>query len=273
MGTDSLRVQLEVPLTGLSCRTLIQYLQTVIDCLTQLDRVLSHSDSVSVVWNVKYISMSSPVVIELQPVSKGKRKGRKPDPDEASPVSRAFVRGLRQIEESSKRPDAFDDDVLDYAARLARFRHREHVVGKFSIDQEEVAPTEHGIANVEAILGRSGRYYYMETQLEGVLERVSVHGALTFSIFDLLNGRPTTCDFVDEQLPDVIEFLRHRKRVRVTGRVKFNAKHAPISVEVERFEALPDAKELPQIADLHAAKIDITDGRDSVDYVGEMRDE
>ncbi len=272
MENKGLKIHVDIPPSGLSCRSLAKYLQTIVDFLTHIDRALSETDTASVNWNVRHITMASPLIMELVPVAK--RRPKKSAHKRPLPVVGTFIKGLRQIEESAKRPAYFDDDALDLAAQVVGFR-RNQIVSRFSSEEEpqEISPTEHSIANVEAILGRHGRYYYAEMQLEGRLEEVSLHGTLTFSIYDPITERGTECDFTDDQLPEVIDLLRQRKRVRVTGRVKFNARHVPISVQVARFEALRDAKELPQIADLHAERIDITGGQDSADYVRELRDE
>ncbi len=99
-----------------------------------------------------------------------------------------------------------------------------------------------------------------ETEVDGRLKMLLV-------IVDPLTGKHIKVLSAPYELTGQID-----RRVRAHGRARFNKDGEAISVKVDSFVRLPEQHECPQIEDLHRAKINITNGQDSADYVREMRD-
>ena len=115
--------------------------------------------------------------------------------------------------------------------------------------------------------------FFTTSQLEGRLEILSVHGETPeFCIYDPITDQPVRCTFTPDSVVKAADLIKRRARVRVLGRAKYNRKHKPTALEVESFEVLRDQCDLPQIADLHKARINITGDAGSVDFVRGLRD-
>lgn len=252
---------------GISPDTLIDALRDAVIVLQDVAREVSGGESRPVQWQIKRIKYESPLEMEIAEAPQTQ------DVTEMADVMGPFVRGLRAIEAGANRPAHFSDNALYMVKRLVGLLNNGLTKMEFCTQGEAgVTPTQHVAAHVDEILGTASRFYYEETELEGRVELLSIHGAPDFWIYDPLTDEPIKCAFKPEHIDQVAELIKRRARVRVLGKTKFNREHRPISVEVQAFERLPDQAELPQIADLHRAGINITGGLSAVEYLRRMRD-
>lgn len=115
--------------------------------------------------------------------------------------------------------------------------------------------------------------YEVETELEGKIESIQTHEAKTFCIYDPITDAPIECGFVDSDLSRVADLIKTQARVRVAGLAMYGSDDLPKSIKVREggIAEFPPDSALPRISDLHAAKIDITGGRDSVEHVRGIR--
>jgi hypothetical protein len=88
--------------------------------------------------------------------------------------------------------------------------------------------------------------------VEGKVERVSVQkGARWFDLRAQRTQRSVRCTLPEELEQPVLDAIKDRRRVIVTGLVAYNARHEPISVEVQRpLRLLGREDELPSSRDL-----------------------
>jgi hypothetical protein len=179
----------------------------------------------------------------------------------------AYIRGMRTLESTATSPPDFDEVDLTNARRLVGLLDKDVESIVISTPGEEpVVPTQHVAANVDAILLK--RYRYSYGALEGRLETFNVHGTRTFTIYDVLTDDKTVCEFPEDMYPKA--YAAVRKRVVVTGRMKFNRDGVPVTMTVEELRERPDASGLPQFR--AGEEIDLTGGMDSAEYVRGMRD-
>ena len=86
--------------------------------------------------------------------------------------------------------------------------------------------------------------------IEGRLEMIQegYSGGLQFQIRDTMLRQKVRCYFPDDILHEVFETFR--KRVEVSGVIHYRKNGTPVSINVERIEALPDDSELPTARDV-----------------------
>jgi hypothetical protein len=240
----------------------ISIVQETLNTLQSLEEELLKKPKGKKTWKIESVRMSSPLTMVISPEYE-KGMSRK---DVVGP----FVRGLRTLEVGRKRPRYFGDTTLTGTKRMLSIMNDGISAVTFSATGvKPVKPTQKARDHAELLVPTT-EPYWVYTQLEGTLENIITHGRTEFHIFDPITDRKVRCTFDREKAHEVLSL--GLKRVRVSGDVKFDENHRPIEVQVDSYERLRDQSELPQIADLHKAKINITGGKDSVEYVRGLRD-
>jgi hypothetical protein len=85
--------------------------------------------------------------------------------------------------------------------------------------------------------------------IEGRLETIQEsYGTLQFFIRDAMLRQRVRCYFPEELLPEV--FDKFRKRVEVSGIIRYRKNGTPMSIEAEHIVGLPDDSELPTAEDV-----------------------
>jgi len=259
---------LTIRLTGredLTTESLIEAVQDAVLLLHSVEGNMAEEGRPASRWRVDAISLNSPLQMTISEIPP---KGLEP----LDPVG-PLIRGLRCVNEGAQTPQYFTEHTLRLAKRLVGLLNNGLSGMEFLTPGEEaVRPTQHVAANVDRILGRAPEFYYEDTELEGYLEALSIHGRPEFWIYDLITNRGTRCEFKAQHINAVADLVKRRARVRVRGQVRFNRDHSPVSVDVSDFTPLRKQDELPQIRDLHRARIDITGGMSAVEYVRGLRD-
>lgn len=262
------RKTLTIRLTGredLTTESLIEAVQDAVLMLRSIEGNMADEARPASRWRIESVSLNSPLEMTISEIAP---RGFEP----LDPVS-PFVRGLRDINRGTQTPQYFTEDTLRLSKRLVGLLDNGLAGIEFLAPGEEAAkPTQHVAANVDQILGRAPEFYFEDTELEGYLEALSVHGQPEFWVYDLVTNRGTRCEFGPEDVEAVADLVKRRARVRVQGKVRFNREHRPVSVDVANFAPLRSQDELPQIRDLHRACIDITGGANAVEYVRGLRD-
>lgn len=218
-------------------------------------------DDGGVKFRITAASMSSPLRLTLEALP------TRPEV-ELPAIVPAFLAGLRAIESGVVQPAHFTDEALRRAKGLVR-PLTDGVAGiTFSSPAKRSRPvrvTQQLAVNVDTLWNRAPKPREAWTQIEGRLEKISVHGESEFFIYDRLTDDAIRCFFGARDAAELGGLLR--RRIRVTGTARFNAEHRPVSMKVEEYEVVPQRDELPSVADLHRAKLNITGGRDPVDYL------
>lgn len=159
----------------------------------------------------------------------------------APAVARAVEGGLRLLGRRAQRPKHFSGKALQRIRELAKVPDGHDVtratvrVGSSAVD---VVPKT--AENVETLL--SPRYREIGT-VEGRLQTLSDRGGVHFVIYDALTDDPVRC-IVDPGQVDMA-LRAWRKRVAVTGLLRYRKDGEPISIDVEDIEEFPPESELP----------------------------
>jgi hypothetical protein len=263
--SKSISIRLEGRDGLLTADSFIYAVGDILRILEDVDKGLSSDGKARARWELVGASMNTPATLTFAERVSDSANGRD--------IIGAVLDGIKQLEASPIRPRYFSDAALAWAKRLVSQLDNGLSSIEVSSGSVLVRPTQHAAANIDCIVGSRQRWYYVKTQLDGRIEELSIHGhAPAFCIYDAITDQPIRCFFKTDDISQVADLIKRRARLRVMGEAKYNQKHRPVSIDVESFEVLPEQADLPQLSDLHDAHIDITSGRDSVDFVRELRD-
>ncbi len=84
--------------------------------------------------------------------------------------------------------------------------------------------------------------------IEGRLEAIQDRGGLHLSVRDALLRQTVRCLVSEDLLNQAFE--NFRKRVEVSGLIRYRKNGIPVSIKVDSFEALPDDSTLPTLRDV-----------------------
>lgn len=208
--------------------------------LQEIDRSVSGKTSLD--WIIIGLRGTS-ATLETAP-----RPIKEDETDRSEEVIKAFLDGIQKIDKTPVRPQHFTDAALDKAKALSS------VIMGGSIDQIRVMGSANGsrspqititqrvAANVDELVGPR---YSAIGSLEGTLEVISIHGAFSFNIYDLLSGTKTRCICRHETLEELTSMLG--RRILVHGQIRYSAKGQPVSIRVEKVRVLRDRTDLPQV--------------------------
>lgn len=271
MPKKTITIRLAEPGGRLDVATLISALQDTVAVLKGIEQSITEKNSSSYRWYISSIKMNSPLEATLERERiKPKKKGDPRDPEVISP----FLKGIRQIGKTAKAPRYFGEPELTRVKRIVDLQKNGLTSVEFFIKSDDVVkPGSNTSDHIETILGNEPvRPYKQYAELEGRLEDLSLHPEVPqFAIYDPLTDQPIGCNFNESDLELVTDLLKQTARVRVSGVAQFNRQHIPVSINIEKIEKLQEQCELPQIDDLHAAGIKLTDGTDPVDMVRGIR--
>jgi len=232
--------------------------ENVVAILDGVDREIAKEVRPPTQWRITAMAMHSPPEITFTGTGS---------------VIDVVLDGLSQIETTAKRPKFFNDMVMAKAKHLVGLLNNGIAGIELVSGKKTARPTQHVAANVDIVVGENPKFYASESVIDGRLEQLSVHGQHPeFCVYDPMTDEPVRCVFKEDSIREVVELITRRARVRVWGMTKYNAKHKAVSVDVEKFEVIPEQTDLPQMADLHRAKINITGGVDSTTFIREQRD-
>lgn len=211
-------------------------------------------------WKIKNVKMESP--LQLTIVN-----------ERHSDATVRYIDGIKSLEKSAKIiPRDFTKNTLGIVKRTMSFVNNGIDYVSFRIpEMEAVKLTAKAFANLVLLTEPKVHPYTIETQLEGRLEQINIHGGKhEFCIFDPLTDDKITCVFDEVQPVEIGKLIT--RRVRVTGEANFNKDHKPTSIKVSKYDALKEQDELPELSDLHKHRINITGGKDSFTFIRDLRD-
>lgn len=239
----------------------IKAIQGAVRLLEELEASRNDSEEGSPTkWMIVAASMQSPLSLTI--------KGLRTIGGDRQSVAAPLIRSLRQLEEDNKRPRGFNDRMLLSTSKIGKLLENGVASLSFEVPGEDpYLPTPKLSTNAEHHRKSRPSHYFTETTLEGTLETINVHGSTEFYIYDRMSGDPIRCFFDKNEVSDIIALIE--LRVRVHGNVKFTRDHDPVSMQVSSFEAV--TQNAPSIRDLHKRGIDITGGKDSVEYIRKLR--
>jgi len=161
---------------------------------------------------------------------------------EATAVVHAIYTGFKELtQKAPQRPDHFNDIALERARELGNLQDGKAVsTVQVRRSRSRVTVNQKLVHNVDRLLG--GSLSELGT-IEGRLRMISDSGGLHIGVWDALFERAVRCNIPHDLIDTVMAAFR--KRVAVSGRIRYRATGEPVSIDVERFEVFPDARDLP----------------------------
>ncbi|MDE0047823.1 MAG: hypothetical protein OXU19_18515 [bacterium] len=231
--------------------------------LDDVDAAHSPGDQPTIRWRIGELKSGSAVVSFVE-------AGRRPNGHADLDVPRLCVRGVRELEDAISEPATFGLAALGRIQRIGR------VIGDgvsgFELESpasgERVEFTPAAAGHARKLLARS----YTLGAVEGRLEAVNTHGSLRFTVWDDFSGYSVRCGFDEALIDEVVEALRMRTKVLVTGRVRRDADGRPREIsEISELRALGAAYQRRSVLDLEGVYAAM-EGH-SLDYLTEIRGE
>lgn len=231
--------------------------------LDDVDVALSPDDQPTMRWRIGEL-MSGSAVVSF--VEAGRRPIGRPDLD----VPLLCVRGVRELEDAISEPAIFGLDALGHIQRIGRIIG--DGVSGFELESpgsgERVDLTPTAAGHAQRLLARS----YTLGAVEGRLEAVNTHGSMRFTVWDDVSGYSVRCRFDETLFDEVVEALRTRTKVLVTGRVRRDADGRPREIsEITELRPLGAASQRRSVLALEGVYAAM-EGR-SLDYLTEIRGE
>lgn len=165
-------------------------------------------------------------------------------------VGSVITAGLSMLASATgERPAYFDDKALHAARKLSALQSEDDTI-TLSTPWQSVALTPRVAAAVTETFATKYTDY---GTLEGTVQRLDITtgNALTVRLTDSLTSQTITLHLPDEETLDAFyAFIKHKRRVSVSGETKYSATGRPSSMRVEMFSAFPDSSELPSIDDI-----------------------
>jgi hypothetical protein len=221
-----------------SFRTAIDQLSTLVNEVT---REISEPKPQRISWGISRLSMNSPATITIES-TEGEFEGI------AERTASTVIKGLYSLQNGQKRPEAFNDNALESAQRLARLTidGLARVNLYANIPDHQVYLSEQIAVNVSAIL-ESLDYH---GSVEGVLELISGKEGqpIYFRVKDRVYNVSVRCIIPDELVQDALNAFK--KRVIVSGIIKSDNSGTPRTIKADNIEIVPSVDSLPQANDI-----------------------
>ncbi len=186
--------------------------------LDDVDAAHSPDDQPIMRWQLGELKSGSAVVTFVE-------AGRRPNGHPDLNVPLLCVTGIRELEDAVSEPETFGPDALRLIQRVGRIIG--DGVSGFGLESadsgEQVDFTPTAAGHAKKLLART----YTLGAVEGRLEAVNTHGSLRFTVWDDVSGYSVRCQFDDRLFDEVVEALRMRTKVLVTGRVRRDADGRP----------------------------------------------
>ncbi len=235
----------EIPL-----RAFVAAAEGLADLLRELEAAVSGEQRLD--WNIEDLGTGS-AHIAVRPCSEGDDLGNL-----GTKVIASALNGLALVEQEPTRPADFTDEALKCARSLTKTgRHIEGIAffGTDSVAAHEVTVTKRLAKHVDELIGTAS---VAIGAVEGKLEALTIHGGVSFSIYDVISARRIRCICDRETLNLAIGHFGGR--MSVSGEVRFNVRGEATSVKVHSLQPL-GTKSLPQPEDIRGLfkehKIDI----------------
>lgn len=159
-------------------------------------------------------------------------------------LRREISEGLQTLADGF-RPAAFTDRAIEHARNLGSLFKRK--VGEPGVrlwyGRDASQHVGRVIAqNAKAMLEAA---YEEEGSIEGRLERLDAHNHLQLVVYDVLDDRAIKCEVDDELLKQAQ--THWRKRVEVTGRVRYRKDGQAVSIRAKEIIGFPSPEDIPSL--------------------------
>lgn len=235
--------------------------------LRRLDCAVSGKQTGTMQWVVVGLKDGDSRTIELHNrVFRGEK-------DYGAQVGELYVEGIRCVEAQGATPPYYDLDALKDLQAMTR-AFGQNGVNALSVSMPDYQ-REASLSwkSNESLKSLTGVHHKTIGSIEGRVELVSVHeGSRRFIVYHAVSNRAITCTLPPKLQGRVIEDLKHKRRVRVSGEIAYTAGGEALSVDVKRYRALPDEAELPPLEATLGIAPDFTGDQSTEEYVRGLRD-
>jgi hypothetical protein len=157
-------------------------------------------------------------------------------------VVHALYTGFQELsKKAAARPDFFTDTALEKTRELIRIQDGKAVSTiQIRRSNSRVTLNQKVLINVDRILG--GTLAEVGT-IEGKMEMISARGGLHVGVWDALTDKPVRCNIPPILSDRIIKAFK--KRVAVSGTIRYRPTGEAISIDVEDIEVFPEPDKLP----------------------------
>lgn len=184
----------------------------------------------------------------LQVALKAQSVSRRLPPSQIPNVLQTIQRGLRTIEKGAKKPPHFNDTALMKARELASIANGKGAqVDSIKVRRSEQVErvTTKTLAHVDTVFGTASTAW---GSVEGRLSIISERGGLNITVYDDVSEKYIRCHVPEKILAEVL--AAYRKRVSVSGVIRYYPNGDIKDITVEDFEPFPAPETLPDFEDL-----------------------
>lgn len=163
-------------------------------------------------------------------------------------VAEKIKHGLVSLQTSNTMPDGFSEAAAKAVKNLASAvgaDENDDTAISIWVDDSPTQITHHIFANVTDMFRATYEDY---GSIEGRVNLISDKSKLKCDVHDDLYGRDIHCVAKDEHLEVFIKAFR--KRVEVSGMIRYRRDGTPDSIVVEKIEIFPDEDDLPGFDDV-----------------------
>ena len=151
--------------------------------------------------------------------------------DFSSQVQESFTRGVAILNREGITPPYFSETMVGSVAKIVQQFSRNGMHAVAFESNESAAPVNLTPEAAPKIARLTGHAYYALGAIEGYVQLVSVNPrARRFSITHSRTLKTVRCSFPENIEEDIFEAIRTRRKIIVSGRISYNAKHEPLSI-------------------------------------------
>ena len=235
--------------------------------LRRFDRAVSGKETGTMKWMVAGLKEGNSGTIELRSrVIRG-------ETDFGVQVGSLYIEAIDYIETQGEAPPDYDLDMLRDLQAMT------HAFGRNGVDGLSVSMPDYNKDAVlswrsdETLQNLTGVHYKTIGSVEGRVELVSLHkGNRYFNVYHAVTDKAVRCSLPEEREEAVIEDLKRKRRVIVSGEVSYNVEGRLLNVSVDRYRTLPDEDELPALEDSLGLAPDLTGHQSTEEYIRSLRD-
>lgn len=260
-----LTIHLQGDRRTISVGSFIGVLKESLDILRDLDAIVSQRPRGTLRWVIGSLREGSAVLEMESRVLRG-------DTDNSERIARSFTDGLNVVASEGVSPPLFTLDNLMSVLRITQAFHRDGITA-VDVQQDD----EHGARLDRDSQGKVqplvGVHHRVIGSIEGRIELVSLHHPYRrFNIYHSRTGKAVRCTLPEAIEADVIEALRKRRRVIVSGEIAYNVRGEPLTVSISgSIRVLPSESELPSLEQMLGAIPDLTGDLTTEEHLRRLR--
>lgn len=244
----------------------IDQLRTIRTALHERERMVSHSDQPQIEYKIVDLHHSNAtVVLEAVPLN-GALDGARSYVDK---VVNGFSEELRTIKREGKIVDEPDIDRLQAYSRIGERRDNLIATIRVTVGRKAVTIDRKFKENVSKILGPDE---LIDGSVSGMLEAINIHNTNRFTLYPTIGPKKIAGTFDNSLRAQVKQGIG--SFVTIAGKLRYKQWSSfPHGVIAEEIDVHEPNSELPKLSELKGAFAGVTNGKNSIEFVAQIRDE